>query len=1209
MGTIIGMVKILENWHRMNIPREAQIPVKNTVNVLSDKQIKSGRIDPGILEKIESINLFRGDWEEVRNSMGVLISLLSDTDTEFLFDNLKKLDTPPPVLPELAEKWFAAIRTLPSEAIVSAVNGFIYLAWAWVLIGPLTGYELEEILALFYHAVETIAETPQGMRKTIPNLVNTGTANPERFANILDKTRFAGADIIPALKRAEELQTDAPEYAKKTLIDFAVENGWYLLEDEYLPIWKAVQKSGETLFARIKALNTQPAQFKILIGFLETIKSSGKWDKLLFSAVLNQTRALLGNISGEGLEAVLNKVSSKTKKLLFNKAERSIFLIILGLKCKASTTKRTGQLITALLPVLGKGTFDYSELTALPDILKGKADEQILVAINGLMKENAQKRQFKELKPETIHRLITVIAGILNTGTGYTSGKVHSLEKLMGGVFASDDAASAIEALADSIDDYEGDSEMILSISTLLMRSTEGISPKRVFQKNLLFSSLLSLLPPDEKEKLFRGKKQDWVTALASEHSGNVKLVIEAVSQVRDLHIRSRFLEKIVIPLIMESGMNVSVFEEILTPAVFSYNREMTIEKRREEETQLLKKLFRAEDRTRSLDRGMQKLLDLPGFEGEEVESLLYLVRYLCESLSKQSAWLKKDGNVHFDKFLTDALPMLVQALIEYPTATVELAEGPFKELLKTIIPPRQTEEDHGAVLWQIQTAIFFFGEIMTRAIQHLGTSPELLLEYLEKIAERTVKSVKGKPTGIEFLTYVDELMQRDMVREMIDGIDAEVDVQDELHREKYTRPEDIYTGWQMIREDSFEKEQNLIKSMKNLSPNGLQMKIIRDAAGRISSGLSRSGYLEVLNDIDIFPGSEINTIRNILDTKSLLQVFREQELGGAENLIPEGQSEYFNNYAAPQGINSCRNWRDSNYGLIENIIIDIILLQEKSDGTQEELNSILDNYFEIIGYMGYEEDPSPYNTIAVLEKALYTCLKEDIEGTVNSVSKTLNRNLYKVMWQHRASSRINELTGNDKKLTKALLARADSIESPRERIIFLKKFGEVFVGVERIILNHKRKEIKSIRKDLKQLWLFDPIETPSIPVLEIIRNSVDTCRQYFLEISTGTGEVSESTAVSISRGMRKQYSDNALTIATLLRWSVDSQKEELLSIIEENPSLLETISRDTQLLKLIDTTWLDEQARGIIHTYAGNPADMHDKLIEFAENSENLRQ
>ena len=1207
------MVKALENWQAVNIPHESPIPELDTKKPLPAKKIRTKEIKPEILEKLGAIDLFTGDWENVKYSMATLVHRLSDADTEYLCANLRKLDTPPPVSAELAENWFVAIANLPSEAIVSAVNGFIYLAWAWIRMGVLTGFELEEMLSLFYHAVETIAETPDGMKTTIPDLINTGVANPERFANILSKTRFAGVEIIPALRKAEAFQSDAPKYAEKTLIDFAVENGWYLLEDEYQPIWETVQKCGETFFFRIKQLNIQPVQCKILAGFLKTLKEKGKLEELLNSAEYNVMQSAAGKISKEEYDKVRKRISKRTALALSNRAEQNVFLDILGLRYKGETPKNAGKIIADLILIIGKGNVGYSELTVLLDIIKGKVDEQILLTMATLLEGKGRSGILKELEPNIIYKLVTIINELLTGENGYSAGKVHSLEKLMSGVLATDKISSistdkmssTIEALYRCINDYDGDTGMILSVSTLLMRSSEGDSLEEVLQKSALFAHLLQLLAPEYRERLFTGEKQGWVTALVSEYPENIKLVINAVSKLRNIDIRSRFLEKLIIPLAMEDSMNSSIFEEILTPAVFSYNKEMNIEKRRDEESKLLKKLFRAEDRTIALDTGMKKLLELPGLEGEEVKSLLYMARYLCENLSQQSAWLEREGNVLFEEFLTNHLPPLVLALIEYPEITIILAKGTFKKLFKTIIPQKQTE-DHQAALWQLNTAIYFFGEIMPRAIQHLGSSPELLSEYLEKIASRTVKAEKGKPAGIEFLSYADELLQHDMIKEMITRIQTKIPK--ETGQGKYTLPADIYTGWQMIKEDALVMQKSVLSSLKPLSSDKRQMKIMQHEASRITGGLSRSGYLAVFDDMYI-DGADITNLMATVSPKKLLQVFEEQEEWVPVDKIDESQREYFENYTTPPGQNACKFWRNNNFNLVENIIIDLLLLDDEA-GLLNKIGGVLDEYFEIIGYLGYEADYNPYNTIAILEKALSSNKRDSADETAKAIEKVLDKNLYKTVWQHRATAKIKEITEenpNAKKLTQALLARTALISSHKEKILFLKNFGRVFIEIEDIILGYKRKEIKSIRKDLHQLWLFDPVELPSMSLVDNVRHSIDICKQYFLEISTESGEVSERKATAISIGMRKQHSDNALTIATLLRWSVDSQKEELLSIIGKNPLLLETISRNTELLRLIDIAWVNEQANEIIKSFAGNPVEMQQCLEEFIDKSENL--
>ena len=121
---------------------------------------------------------------------------------------------------------------------------------------------------------------------------------------------------------------------------------------------------------------------------------------------------------------------------------------------------------------------------------------------------------------------------------------------------------------------------------------------------------------------------------------------------------------------------------------------------------------------------------------------------------------------------------------------------------------------------------------------------------------------------------------------------------------------------------------------------------------------------------------------------------------------------------------------------------------------------------------------------------------------------------------------------------------------------------------------------------------------------VDTARDAVETVAQFFLEISTRTGAVGAPEAGAISLGMRRKYRDNANTVAILIKWTQDSSKSDLLSLVEAHQPLLEAVSRDSELIQMIDTLWSYGKARLYIRSLADRPDKLKKNLLRFMGNT-----
>ena len=81
---------------------------------------------------------------------------------------------------------------------------------------------------------------------------------------------------------------------------------------------------------------------------------------------------------------------------------------------------------------------------------------------------------------------------------------------------------------------------------------------------------------------------------------------------------------------------------------------------------------------------------------------------------------------------------------------------------------------------------------------------------------------------------------------------------------------------------------------------------------------------------------------------------------------------------------------------------------------------------------------------------------------------------------------------------------------------------------------------------------------------------------------------------------MRRKYRDNANTVAILIKWTQDSSRSDLLALVEAHQPLLEAVSRDSELINMIDNLWSIGKARLYIRSLADRPDKLKKRLVRF---------
>jgi hypothetical protein len=114
------------------------------------------------------------------------------------------------------------------------------------------------------------------------------------------------------------------------------------------------------------------------------------------------------------------------------------------------------------------------------------------------------------------------------------------------------------------------------------------------------------------------------------------------------------------------------------------------------------------------------------------------------------------------------------------------------------------------------------------------------------------------------------------------------------------------------------------------------------------------------------------------------------------------------------------------------------------------------------------------------------------------------------------------------------------------------------------------------------------------------VRETAEIAEEVFQHIRQRKGVITAAEAEEISIQMRRKYRDNADSVAILLRWTLDPSREPLLVLLEESQPLLQAISADTELLRMIDVLGDRADFVEIAQPFAGDPARLKQVLREY---------
>jgi hypothetical protein len=1194
------LARKIKLWYMANEPRpspmpefkaDANLPASPPDNIVPDSTI-------GI--QLSGLRAFEDThWDGVSRDLSGLLSRLSDISRQRLLESLSLISSPPPIEPLLARRWIWSVSSLLPSTYPTAIMEFFQLAWMWDQIHSVAGIDLEVVLALFYKALRSVGEGPRSAAM-IHFLIQLAGRWPERFCYWLERTADAGPDVIQALKRAEAIMPEAAPYARETLLDFAAEMGWRFLGDDDLPLWKAIGRLGEMLFRRLRGMAIPASSLQLLSGVLGELEKSGM-DEMIAEVRSRVVEGMFGEHDRAVIDEALASVP-EVYKALEAVGEMELIAQVTELHGALSQPLKTGAGMVRLAAVAAGGRLEMSALLGLFERFEGQINEpQIL----GAMELVAGLRPpIPRHPPESWMRMLRLL-GSAGAAEGETS---RPLRNAVGRVFealvASPDSDAALTAVEKTLTIPTLAPADVFTAASFLLRSASVGQAGAVLSRTSQTAILLSLLGPAEKEKLLAGLPPPWLVSLASEDTGALGMVTTAVEKLRDRSLRLRFLEKIVAPMLEELPGRGGVFEEYLTAAAIEYNKVGSQGAIREAEHDLLQRLFRTGDRTKAIEDAISELLQMPGLEGDRAGNLIASVKTLCSAFGRLSVWQETSDST-LPSFLQKGLPRLVRASVDFPEVLDTFAGDRMQAIVDKLMPSAGgPEPDPQVARWQMKTGVVYFGQVLPLAIELFPHDLKKLSAFAESICDQAVRTTQGLVAGAGYLSEAALRLEQHLIENYTVRFQALVEGKAaETSSFSPTWTVDVYESWNRSRAAEAALVRDTAQIARALTPDKKLQRLFAHEARKLWEGMSRAGLLTkpLLLRQPVAQG-----VQQLMDIGGgdLLEVIRILERGegiSSGGLADKAEKFFSKRTPGPSGENPCRMWRLEAFAPLGSCLVNLVLL----DGAKPSaIDQLVESFLEVAEFLGTETGGD--ELLLAFERCLSLGESGKPPSGVRDALRAVEKQLFRPLWRRRAMSRVELLVaglGDREKLVDSLLNRLSKDSTGIvAQVRFLRKFGQLFLTVEEASLKlGDRRQTLHVHDSLNDVWIFSGNGRPGDSAADSAREGFEAATEVFRTLLRRAGAVTAEEAEEISIEMRRRYRDNAEVVAILLRWTLEPSREDLLTILENNPPLLEAAGRDTELTHLLDTKVRDARSLEIVRELADNPVLMKAKLQELS--------
>lgn len=1095
----------------------------------------------------------------ISSSMGVsvpalasLISVMERRDAETLYTRMSKLAAPVDLDEELAHNWFAVCHKLSTKTMIPAVLGFFKLAE----LHRSKDFQMELLgsLACWYKVLT--APNMQNNQK-VEILLDVAEQFPDRFAFVCIRVVSGGEKVLSAAGEAlfalNCLDLSTEESA--SILDFTMETGWLLDRHDHDQIWKLISQKGSSIQGRLSGGLVPMNSIRFLAGLLRGIEETKGLDVLLASERIHRAMIFF-NVSSSGEMKRIFALYPQLEPLIDHQIKQDLTVEAISHRIEESDQSKLGYSVAVFLEKF-LGGITIAKMCRFLSVTGDELSSEVVIFLKKLVLETDKG---KELSSSEIIQFSGIVSKILpfSIQTDRTALKAfyraltdmdHSLKHWA--ILQLDEATSNGVAITS-----------VLSASSLLLRASDESNRKEFLSRIRITGRLLDTLSSVDRKKTLSSLVPVWVEILISFSRETEEKVIEFLCRVNDVDKRKRYLENVVTHLLGDVNPEDPIFEDCLAFAVNGYNSTEVIEKLREIEHNVLKKVFRAGGRIEVVDGLMVDLLAVPGFEGEKTEHLISGIRSICTRFSRLAVW-EEEGDSLFSDFIVNGVGNILRAFVDNPSS-LDLVNGDtIKKLLEKLIPEASNSTKTSGIINPGGTAQAFFGSILPGSISLFGREAKSLSAFLFEIADEFSRSVGGMTAGEDFARYLvtrlDLEIQQDCVTVLGSWLSRKTPPPLHISEKWSNRKREEWNGLKRREDTTRMKLFNAVSALAAFSESHTRESIL-NTAGFLSRQMKRAGIPGVA-------GLSLKWNRTMMDELLALSgdtsplAFFKGEVSGVK--VSSELYSYLESFDGFMEQDIFHAWRQIALPPLLNCAVEVVLVSGSSPGLAAEMAEAATDAVEFLGYN------SANSFLSTLQESFRHATSPDHGFAL------MEKNFLLPLWKRNSEERLDLLLlgmKNCRLLANILRERLFLEERVEGKVKFMRNYATFFITVEKALLNIQSDFEKSkIADGLMDSWIFSGAGNCSKKSVSEISETAELVQDLFRRIKYGGGIVSASEAGEISADMRRKYRDNADSVAIILRWTVDPAREGLLQLLEESQLLLQAAGSDSELMRLLD--------------------------------------
>jgi hypothetical protein len=1115
-----------------------------------------------------------------------LISLMDRADAGRLYNSLSSLSSSMDFDESNALEWFTACHDLKTDTIGSAIYGFFLLAE--INYKEKKHFDFSVALACLYKVLQSNSIKN---KKRVEILFSAARQFPHRFPFVCIRIVSAGNKILPAvenmLSRLNSLDLTREE--STSVLDFTMETGWLLSGQDFDQVWKLISRKGSRIQGSLTGGMVPMSSVRFLAGLFRGIEEIKGMDEFLADERRDRVRALFKISSLHRAEETLSSFP-KLKLLIDQQIQLDLTEEAISHRITENNHSKLGFTVIIFLEKVLDGVF-YDGLMRFLAATACELSFEVMKFLEKLVVESSSENK---LSLSDFMLFAGVVARVFSVCTMQDRTALKSFYRALTKLDLSQ-VAWAVEQLDQALVNISVVSS-VLSATSLVLRASGEENRKEFISRISVTSKLIDTFSETDREKALSGLVPAWVEILLSFSLETEEKVIGFLKRISDRNNRSRYLENVVTGLLSELHPKDTVFEDCLAFAVDGYNSSGVIEKLREVEHEVFKKVFRAGGRIKRVDGLMVDLLAVPGFEGEKTEQLISEIRLICNRFSRLAVW-EESGDSLFDEFIVHGVGDILRSFVDNPSSLEYVTEEIIELLLDKLIQDGQEHTSSCRMVNPGGTAQTFFGSILPAAIHLFGRKAKALPSFLFEISSEFSRSVGGMTADEKFVDFLVVKLEMEIQQDSVTVLESWLS-------QKTPPPLQIPEKWS----NQKRKEWNSLRAREDTSKMKLfgavsaiigssgskKKEAILNTAGCLSRQLERAAVSGASSLSLKWDKTMIEQLLSLCGKTPLFEFFKG---GNSLSKVDSDILSYLESIPGFMEQDIFHAWRQAALPPLLNCAMEIVLV---SGNSQTHAMKMAKSATDAVEFLGYDSANSFLSTLQ--ESIRYT-------SSYENASAQMEKNFLLPLWKRNSAERLDLLMlglKDSRLLTTILLERLSLEDRVVGKVKFMKHYATLFITVENALLGiHSDFEKTKIADGLMDSWVFSGTGSCTRkPVMEIFE-TVELVRDIFRRVKYNSGVVSASEAGEISADMRRKYRDNADSVAIILRWTVDPAREGLLQLLEESQLLLQAAGTDAELMRLLDMHGARSGFLQEAEPYSEDPSALKKFLKTLSEDGE----